>query len=444
MTTEVAGSVMRLFAVAMFALVLATTGARADCFRDMGRQKAAAVGVSQQLAALQKQLGNAKCGVFGLRWTEAQKSGRLDKGMLIYNSRTGELIRAVYVANKLKAESWSGVTTAALRGDAANNGIDQKHHVPLENGTSMIVSDSSLQFMRKNGLTDFVRGKLLTAGKGEPAEEDEAEVAQSEAETDTVAAVPPDAEAEAAKSTTPSARLTSCLERISQLDGSPSAEAKASETACEEELQMAEGRQNLRKAKEARFSDLLEMHLTGRLSSCLLKIGKLGQTASEDAKASGEACEVELGSRLAKSNDEQIYAMLETERDHDERMALIWKIPNAAVRDRQLEREERRHQRELNYVESCVKEIIDLGSKPSDGAMDDWSTCQREKYAARSEARKRTDEIERRIISTRDARERRKLALEIPLKEMKQYWLNHIEREEQISAHSSAAALPPR
>ena len=439
---------MRWLAVAAFMLVFATTSAQAQCFKDVGRKKASAFGKSGQLSTLQKQLGKSKCKVYGVRWTEVRKNGKTDKGMLVFNSRTGELVRAVYVSNKLRAESWAGVSAASLRGDSASNGIDQKHYVKIKSGTSMVVSDSSARFIRKNGMGNFLRGSLMTAGRRAPAEEEaESDVAEGETPTDsatasgdveTVAALQGDAEN---KSEKPGARHKACLAKVSALEGSPSPEAKASEASCEEELQIAEARVSIRKSKIERFNELLEIHLTGRLSGCLAKVNRLGKPASEKAKESSEACEKELKRRLAKASDEKIYAVLETEQDRDQRMELIWKIPNAAARERQIEREERRRERELGYVETCVKEIIDLGSKPSDAAMSDWSACRREKFTARSKARERTDEIERQIIGTRDARERRKLALEIPLKDMKQYWLNHIDREERLSA---SAATPAR
>jgi len=447
---------MRSIVVAAFVLVLATTGASAQCFKDLGRQKAGSFGVGKQLSALKKRLGNSKCKVYGVRWRVVQKSGKIDKGMMVFNSKTGELIKAVYVAKndkrRLRAESWAGVSKTSLRNDGANNGIDQKHHVKIKSGTSMVVSDSSARFMRRSNLSAFLRGSNVTAGRSEPSGDDETEFAEGgatdqtgTAETGsndvvTVAALP--AGEASSESASTGAKHKACLQGISKLDSTPSAEAKASLAACEEELQIVEGQQNLRKAKQARFTDLLAMHLTGRLSDCLTKLAKLGKEPSGDVKTSSEACEAALKSRLARASDEQLYAMLETERDHAERLALIWKIPNAAARERQLEREERRHQRELSYLEICVKEIIDLGAKPTDGAVADWSACQREKFAARSEARKRTDQIERQIIGTRDSRERRRLALEIPLKEMKQYWLNHIEREERLS--STSATTSPR
>ena len=430
-------------------LVLATTGAQAQCFKDMGRKEAKSFGAAGQLSALQKRLGNSRCKVVGVRWTARRKNGKTDKGMLLYNSKTGELVRAVYVSNKLTAESWAGVTTAALRSDTPGNGINQKHHVKIKSGTSMVMSDSSARFLRKNGMGNFLRGSMLTAGRRAPTEEEqeETDVATADgaersgdtpsSDVETVAALPAGTQNDGGKD---DIRHQACLKKVGVLEGSPSTEAKTDPAACEDELQMAEARAKLRNAKQARFSDLLEMHLTGQLGGCLSKIGKLGKPASEAARESSEACERELKRRLAKASDEKIYAVLQTEQDHARRMELIWKIPNAAARERQIEREERRHQRELGYVENCVKEIIDLGAKPSDTAMSDWTTCQREKFAARSEARKRTDEIERQIIGTRDARERRKLALEIPLKEMKQYWLNHIEREERLSASAGTTA----
>lgn len=455
---NVADLVMRSIVVAAFVLVLATTGASAQCFKDMGRKKAGTFGAGQQLKALQKRLTNSKCKTYGVRWSLARKNGNIDKGMIVFNSKTGELIKAVYVSKnnkrRLQAESWAGVSKTALRNDSAANGFDQKHNVKIKSGTSMVVSASSARFMRQNRLSSFLRGSNVTAGRSEPADEEETVVAEADTATETAqsAETGGDVETVAALSETaaPSEDENSgikhkaCLQEIFDVEATPSTEAKASLAACEEELQIVEGQrqQNVRNAKQARFSELLVMHLTGRLSDCLTKLAKLGKAPSGEVKESSEKCETALKSRLGRASDEQLYAMLETERDHAERLALIWKIPNSAARERQLEREERRHQHELGYLESCVKEIIDLGAKPSDGAIADWSVCRREKFAARSEARKRTDALERQIIGTRDPRERRKLALEIPLKEMKQYWLNHIEREEKLS--STSATTTPR
>ncbi len=458
---------MRSIVVAAFVLVLATTGASAQCFKDLGRKKAGTFGAGQQLKALQKRLTNSKCKTYGVRWSLARKNGNIDKGMIVFNSKTGELIKAVYVSKnnkrRLQAESWAGVSKTALRNDSAANGFDQKHNVKIKSGTSMVVSASSARFMRQNRLSSFLRGSNVTAGRSEPAEEEETAVAEADTaveatetaqstETAQTAEASGDVETVAALSetTAPSqdeisgSKHKACLQEILNVEATPLAEAKASISACEEELQIVEGQrqQGIRNAKQARFTELLTMHLTGRLSDCLTKLAKLGKAPGAEVKESSEKCEGALKSRLGKASDEQLYAMLETERDHAERLALIWKIPNAAARERQLEREERRHQRELSYLESCVKEIIDLGAKPSDGAMADWNACRSEKFAARSEARKRTDAIERQIIGTRDPRERRRLALEIPLKEMKQYWLNHIEREEKLS--STSATTTPR
>ena len=406
-------------------LVLVTTNASAQCFKDMGLKKAGAFGIARQLAALQKQLKNPKCEVYGLRWREHKEGGTGDKGVLVFNPQTGELIREIYITKNrkqsLQAESWAGVSTRSLQSDFPNDGIDQKHYVRLDAGTTMVISKATAQFMRQSKLANFLKPGYVTVDASEPAEED--------ADTTTVAVLP---SGEGAVDTTVNSQHKVCLIGISEFGDKPSTEARASMAICEEELQVVRGRAELRKSKELRFKDLLEAHLNGKLSNCLSQIAKLGETPSEDSTATTEACQDELKRRLARASDEAVYAILEAERDHKERLDFIWKIPNQSVRERSLVREERRRQREVNYIESCVKEIIDLGAKPSDAAIADWRDCQREKYVARSKAHSVTDKIEKLIVSTRDTRERRKLALKIPLKEMKQYWLSHIEREERL------------
>ena len=170
--------------------------------------------------------------------------------------------------------------------------------------------------------------------------------------------------------------------------------------------------------------------MTSQLNDCVAKVTKLGGKADDKVKASGEACQAELKRQLAKANEQQVHAMLVAVRYHDRRLELIWLIEKKSVRDTQLEREERRHQRDLGYLENCVKEIIDLGGKPSEKAIGEWNTCQREKYAARAEARTRTNELEKKIVNTRDINARRQLAQKIPLPDMKKYWLSEIDREQ--------------
>ena len=321
---------------------LVTVSAQAQCFRDLGRKKASEVGVGPQLAILQAQMRKKKCKIYGLRYRAVGKNGSVSPGMLVFNTGTGEVIRAKYTKGRLRPESWAGVTKTALLNDNSANGIDQKHYIKPSGGTSMVVANSTARFMRANKMGNFLRRGYMTVGAREPEPEPEEEqVAEAEAsenadpsaagdaeassetttaaastesgaqpsgDPQTVAALPADdGESEAQKR----ARHDACLKRLGTIDSAPSKEAKAAVSTCEEELQIAEGRQETRRAKESRFNDLVAMHVTGNLTGCLAKISKLGRAPSATAKESEEACDKELKARLARAGDEKIYAVLD-------------------------------------------------------------------------------------------------------------------------------------
>jgi len=441
---------MRL--VAFLILVLAASGAHAQCYKDVGQKSAKSFGPAKQLAAFKAQIKKKKCPVYGLRWSVDKGDGKTEKAFLVFNTKTGELIKARSVPKgekrTLEAESWTRVTKASLERDRPGDGISQRHHMKLGTGASMVLSDTTARFMKQSQLAGFLTGEYLTAGiSSDP--DIEVEVVEPESGS-TVAVLAPadaapgpasdesapppasgDSQATAqATPTAPDAAHQACLEKVAAGGDQPSPEAKADAAACDEELQIIEGRQAMLTAKESRFNDLLDAHVTGQLSDCAAKVTRLGGKVTDAIKASGEACQAELKKQLAKASEQQVHAMLEAEPYHDRRLALIWLIENKAVRDTELEREERRHQRDLGYLENCVKEIIDLGGKPSEKAMGDWNTCQREKYAARADARQRTNELEKKIVNTSDINTRRQLAQQIPLPDMKKYWLSEIEREQ--------------
>jgi hypothetical protein len=435
---------MRLAAFLIF--VLAASGAHAQCYKDVGQKSARGFGTAKQLSALKAQVKKKNCSVYGLRWNVNAGGGKTEKSILIFNTKTGELIKARSIPKggkrTLQAESWTRVTKASLERDRPSDGISQRHHMKLDSGASMVLSGSTAQFMKQSRLSGFLTGDYLTAGiSSDP--DIEVEVVEPGNSGAVAAVAPADAQPAPASvnaapapaahdsvAAAPDAAHGACLKSVAAAGEQPSPEAKASSAACDEELQIIEGRQALLSAKQSRFIDLQDAHVTGRLSDCLAKVAKLGGKVSDAVKASGEACQAELKRQLAKASEQQVHAMLEAERYHDRRMELIWLIDNKSVRDTQLEREERRHQRDLGYLENCVKEIIDLGGKPSEKAIGAWNTCQREKYAARTQARTRTNELEKRIVSTSDINARRRLAQQIPLPEMKKYWLSEIEREQ--------------
>ena len=438
---------MRLAAFLIF--VLAASGAHAQCYKDVGKKSAKGFSAAKQLSALKAQVKKKKCSVYGLRWSINAGGGKTEKSILVFNTKTGELIKARSIPKggkrTLQAESWTRVTKASLERDQPSDGISQRHHMKLDSGASMVLSGSTAKFMKQSRLSGFLTGDYLTAGiSSDP--DIEVEVVEPESSGAATALAPADAQpapasvnaapaaaardSVAAAPSAPDGAHSACLKNVAAAGEQPSPEAKASSAACDEELQIIEGRQALLSAKQSRFSDLQDAHVTGPLSDCVAKVAKLGGKLDDKVKASGEACQAKLKRQLTKASGQQVHAMLEAERYHDRRLALIWLIENKSVRNTQLEREERRHQRDLGYLENCVKEIIDLGGKPSEKAIGEWNTCQREKYAAREQARTRTNELEKRIVSTRDINTRRQLAQQIPLPDMKKYWLSEIEREQ--------------
>jgi len=449
---------MRL--VVFLILVLAASGAHAQCYKDVGQKSAKSFGPAKQLAAFKAQIKKKKCPVYGLRWSVGKGDGKTEKSFLVFNTKTGELIKGRSVPKgeerTLEAESWTRVTKASLERDQPGDGISQRHHMKLDSGASMVLSDTTARFMKQSQMAGFLTGDYLTAGiSSDP--DIEVEVVEPES-GGTVAALAPadaasgpasdddspapassdnapapasgDSATSQATPTAPDAAHQACLKKVVTGGDVPSPEAKADAAACDEELQIIEGQQAMLSAKQSRFNDLMDAHVTGQLSNCAAKVTKLGGKITDTITASGEACQAELKKQLGKANEQQVHAMLEAEPNHDRRLALIWLIEKKAVRDSQLEREERRHQRDLGYLENCVKEIIDLGSKPSEKAMGDWNTCQREKYAARADARQRTNELEKKIVNTSDINTRRQLAQQIPLPDMKKYWLSEIDREQ--------------
>ena len=440
---------MRL--VAFLILVLAASGAHAQCYKDVGQKSARSFGPAKQLAAFKAQIKKKKCSVYGLRWSVDKGAGKTEKAFLVFNTKTGELIkgRSVPKGEKrtLEAESWTRVTKASIERDQPGDGISQRHHMKLDSGASMVLSDTTARFMKQSQMAGFLTGDYLTAGiSSDP--DIEVEVIEPES-GGTVAALAPadaapgpaggdnapapasgDSPTAQATPTAPDAAHQACLKKVVAGGDEPSPEAKADAAACDEELQIIEGQQAMLSAKQSRFNDLMDAHVTGQLSDCVAKVTKLGGKVTDAIKATGEACQAELKTQLGKASEQQVHAMLEAEPYHDRRLALIWLIEQKAVRDTQLEREERRHQRDLGYLENCVKEIIDLGGKPSEKAIGDWNTCQREKYAARANARQRTNELEKKIVNTSNIDARRQLAQQIPLPDMKKYWLSEIEREQ--------------
>ena len=446
---------MRLAAFLIF--VLAASGAHAQCYKDVGQKSAKGFGTAKQLSALKAQVKKKKCSVYGLRWSLNAGGGKTEKSVLIFNTKTGELIKARSIPKgdkrTLQAESWTRVTKASLERDQPGDGISQRHHMKLDSGASMVLSGSTARFMKQSQLSGFLTGDYLTAGISSDPDV-EVEVVEPENSGAVAALAPADAkpapasvdampdpapvdaspaapvDSVAAAPTPPDAAHKACLKSVAGSGEQPSPEAKTSSAACDEELQIIEGRQALLSAKQSRFSDLQDAHVTGPLSDCVAKVTKLGGKVNDAVKASGEACQTALKRQLAKASEQQVHTMLEAEPYHAQRLALIWLIESKPVRDSQLEREERRHQRDLGYLENCVKEIIDLGGKPSEKAIGEWNTCQREKYAAREEARTRTNELEKRIVNTSDINTRRQLAQQIPLSDMKKYWLSEIEREQ--------------
>jgi len=432
---------MRLVAFLIF--LVAASGAHAQCYKDVGQKKARSFGSGQQLLALKAQIKKKNCKIYGLRWSVASGGDKVEKSLLIFNTQTGELIKARSIPKgdkrRLEAESWTRVTKTSLANDQPGDGFSQRHHMKLEKGASIVPSGTTTQFMKQRQLAGFLNGGYLTAGISSDPDV-EVEVVEPEtsgtvaalAPVDSTATPAPDSAAGVAPqaAAAAAAELKACLKNITDRGEKPSAEAKASSASCDEELQIIEGRQALLNAKQARFNDLVDAHVTGKLSDCLAKLERIGGKVTDKLKESGEACEKALKSQMAKASDKQIHAMLEAERFHDRRMELIWLIEKKSARDEQLQREERRHQRDVAYLENCVKEIIDLGGKPSDKAIVDWNICQREKYEARAQARIRTNELEQQIVKTRDINAKRQLAQQIPLPDMKKYWLSEIERQQ--------------
>jgi len=258
---------------AFLILVFATSGVHAQCFKDAGRKNANSFGPASQLTTLKAQVKNKNCSVYGLSWSVAARGGKTEKGILIFNTETGELIKARSIPKgdkrALEAESWTSVTKASLERDQPADGISQRHYMKLDTGASMVLSDETAQFMKQRKLSGFLTGAYLTAGISSDPDV-EVEIVEP-GDSGTVAALAPAKtesapareESAAAAPAAPDEAHQACLQKVAASGETPSPEAKASAAACDEELQIIEGRRAALSAKQSRFDDLLTAHVTG-------------------------------------------------------------------------------------------------------------------------------------------------------------------------------------
>lgn len=360
-SSSVAGCVIMRYVimryVTIFVAMLASTGVKAACLNDLGRQPPGGLQEPAQVSALAQLVKRETCPVYGLVWSTGEGADQM-RSVIVFNHQESEFIRASYAKGRkkqtYKAESWSAATRQSIIADLPAEGFSQKFYSRLQAGSTWVLSDLTGKFLTDNQLGDFLDQDFLTvySALSDPTPEEVA--------TDEKQSLPP-AKGEA---------HLACLKTFGEQGLVPTKPALKSLTRCQSELKAA-----ARDRAKPRFDDAAKPDGSATASSSTARSGDAAPSPAVSGEGRDETAAMPED---ARQRTEAIERRLSKMKDLDELRALALTIPLPDVRAYWLDVVADK-QRNLR---ACLSELARLGAEPSAIARRYVEDCQWQLFAA--------------------------------------------------------------